>query len=253
MHYTATADTDVGIKKQTNQDSILIKHGQCEKGEILLAVICDGMGGLKKGEVASATVVKKFSEWFDLELPFELKNLDMNIIADKWSLLLKDLNIKIAEYGQQDGIRLGTTFTGVLFIDDQYLAVHVGDTRLYQLDSGLKQLTTDHTFVAREIRRGNLTVEQAKKDKRRNMLLQCVGASERIEPEILTGTVQQGAYMLCSDGFRHEISESEIYESLNPVNLINKEAMHNNVKYLIEQVKKRNEKDNISVVLVKVN
>lgn len=253
MHYTATADTDVGIKKQTNQDSILIKHGQCEKGEILLAVICDGMGGLKKGEVASATVVRKFSEWFDLELPFELKNLDMNIIADKWSLLLKDLNIKIAEYGQQDGIRLGTTFTGVLFIDDQYLAVHVGDTRLYQLDSGLKQLTTDHTFVAREIRRGNLTVEQAKKDKRRNMLLQCVGASERIEPEILTGTVLQGAYMLCSDGFRHEISESEIYESLNPVNLINKEAMHNNVKYLIEQVKKRNEKDNISVVLVKVS
>lgn len=253
MHYTATADTDVGIKKQTNQDSILIKHGQCEKGEILLAVICDGMGGLKKGEVASATVVKKISEWFDSELPFELKNLDMNIIADKWSLLLKDLNLKIAEYGQQDGIRLGTTFTGVLFIDDQYLAVHVGDTRLYQLDSGLKQLTTDHTFVAREIRRGNLTVEQAKKDKRRNMLLQCVGASERIEPEILTGTVQQGAYMLCSDGFRHEISESEIYESLNPVNLINKEAMHNNVKYLIEQVKKRNEKDNISVVLVKVN
>ncbi len=253
MHYTATADTDIGIKKQTNQDSILIKHGQYEKGEILLAVICDGMGGLKKGEVASATVVKKFSEWFDSELPFELKNLDMNIIADKWSLLLKDLNLKIAEYGQQDGIRLGTTFTGVLFIDDQYLAVHVGDTRLYQLDSGLKQLTTDHTFVAREIRRGNLTVEQAKKDKRRNMLLQCVGASERIEPEILTGTVQQGAYMLCSDGFRHEISESEIYESLNPVNLINKEAMHNNVKYLIEQVKKRNEKDNISVVLVKVN
>ena len=253
MHYMATADTDIGIKKQTNQDSILIKHGQYEKGEILLAVLCDGMGGLKKGEVASATVVKKFSEWFDSELPFELKNLDMNIIADKWSLLLKDLNLKIAEYGQQDGIRLGTTFTGVLFIDDQYLAVHVGDTRLYQLDSGLKQLTTDHTFVAREIRRGNLTVEQAKKDKRRNMLLQCVGASERIEPEILTGTVQQGAYMLCSDGFRHEISESEIYESLNPVNLINKEAMHNNVKYLIEQVKKRNEKDNISVVLVKVN
>lgn len=253
MHYMATADTDIGIKKQTNQDSILIKHGQYEKGEILLAVICDGMGGLKKGEVASATVVKAFSEWFDSELPFELKNLDMRIIGDKWALLLKDLNVKIAEFGQQDGIRLGTTFTGILFVDDQYLAVHVGDTRLYQLDSKLKQLTTDHTFVAREIKRGNLTIEQAKQDKRRNMLLQCVGASERIEPEILTGTVQQGAYMLCSDGFRHEISESEIYESLNPVNLINKEAMHNNVKYLIEQVKKRNEKDNISVVLVKVN
>ena len=253
MHYMATADTDIGIKKQTNQDSILIKHGQYEKGEILLAVICDGMGGLKKGEVASATVVKAFSEWFDSELPFELKNLDMRIIGDKWALLLKDLNVKIAEFGQQDGIRLGTTFTGILFVDDQYLAVHVGDTRLYQLDSKLKQLTTDHTFVAREIKRGNLTIEQAKQDKRRNMLLQCVGASEQIEPEILTGEVQSGAYMLCSDGFRHVISESEIYESLNPINLINKKAMHSNVKYLIEQVKKRNEKDNISVVLVKVS
>ena len=118
MHYMATADTDIGIKKQTNQDSILIKHGQYEKGEILLAVICDGMGGLKKGEVASATVVKAFSEWFDSELPFELKNLDMRIIGDKWALLLKDLNVKIAEFGQQDGIRLGTTFTGILFVDD---------------------------------------------------------------------------------------------------------------------------------------
>ena len=59
--------------------------------------------------------------------------------------------------------------------------------------------------------------------------------------------------MLCSDGFRHEISESEIYESLNPVNLVDRDAMHSNVKYLIEKVKARQEKDNISVILVKVN
>ena len=114
-------------------------------------------------------------------------------------------------------------------------------------------MTTDQTFIAREISKGTMTPEQARTDKRRNMLLQCVGASAKIEPEIITGTIESGAYMLCSDGFRHEISESEIYESLNPVNLVNRDAMHSNVKYLIEKVKARQEKDNISVILVKVN
>ena len=75
MHYLATADTDIGIVKQTNQDSVLIKHGEAKVGEILLAVICDGMGGLEKGELASATVIRAFSKWFDEELPFELENL----------------------------------------------------------------------------------------------------------------------------------------------------------------------------------
>ena len=146
---------------------------------------------------------------------------------------------------------MGTTFSGILFVNNEYVLVHVGDSRIYHLDSELIQLTNDHTFVAREISRGTLTVEQAKTDKRRNLLLQCIGASQNVEPQVVCGKTQKGAYMLCSDGFRHEISESEIYESLNPVNLINKDAMHNNTKYLIKQVKKRDERDNISVILIK--
>lgn len=253
MRYLATADTDVGIAKQTNQDSVLVKHGESEAGEILLAVICDGMGGLEKGELASATVIRAFSKWFDEELPFELENLNLEVIAGKWSLLLKDLNLKIAEYGQSENTRMGTTVTGILFVKDQYIVLHVGDTRVYHLGASLKQMTTDQTFVEREVRKGTLTREQACKDKRRNMLLQCVGASAKIEPEIMTGTVETGAYMLCSDGFRHEILEDEIYESLNPINLVNQTSMHNNVKYLIEEVKSRQEKDNISVILIKVS
>lgn len=96
-----------------------------------------------------------------------------------------------------------------------------------------------------------MTLEQALQDKRRNMLLQCVGASDIVEPQVLTGKTVKGAYMLCSDGFRHEITEREMYESLNPINLMNKKAMHSNAKYLIEQVKSRQEKDNISVVLIR--
>lgn len=253
MRFIATADTDIGISKQTNQDSILIKHATCTVGEVLLAVVCDGMGGLDRGELASATVIREFSRWFDEVLPYELENIDMQVIGGKWSLLLKDLNVKIAEFGNSIRSTLGTTFTGILFVGDEYVVAHVGDTRLYYIGNSLQQLTSDQTFVAREISRGTMTLEQAKVDKRRNMLLQCVGASNVVNPEVFCGKTTQGAYMICSDGFRHEISEKEIYESLNPSNLVNKKAMHSNCRYLIDQVKRRNEKDNISVLLIKVD
>ena len=253
MRFIATADTDIGIAKTTNQDSVLLKHASTDIGEVLMAIICDGMGGLSKGELASATVIRAFERWFYEELPFELENVDMNVIGSKWSLMLKELNGEILEYSQRTGGNgLGTTFTGILFVDTQYVIVHVGDTRVYKIDSKLRQLTADQTFIAREIQRGTLTPEQAKTDKRRNMLLQCVGASKVVEPDVILGTTKPGAYMLCSDGFRHKISEDEIYESLNPVNLMNKAAMHNHVQYLIEQVKSRGEKDNISAVLIRV-
>ena len=252
MRFIATADTDIGISKDTNQDSVLIKHATADGKEILLAVVCDGMGGLSKGELASATVIRAFAKWFDEELPFELENVDLQVIGAKWSLLLKELNAQILEYSKENGIEgVGTTFSGILFIDDQYVIGHVGDTRIYHIGSSMTQLTTDQTFVAREISRGTMTLEQAKTDKRRNLLLQCIGASKVVEPQIICGKTEKGAYMLCSDGFRHEITEAEIYESLNPINLMNKDAMHNNAKYLIEQNKSREEKDNISVLLIK--
>lgn len=254
MRFVATADTDIGISKNTNQDSVLIKHASYDGGEVLLAVICDGMGGLAKGELASATVVRAFAKWFDEELPYELENVDLKVIGGKWALMLKDLNVRILEASKKhcrSGEAMGTTFTGILFVNDRYVIAHVGDTRVYQITSAMKQLTTDQTFVSREVSRGTMTLEQALHDKRRNMLLQCVGASDTVEPQILTGTAVRGAYMLCSDGFRHEITEREMYESLNPVNLMNQKAMHSNAKYLIELVKSRREKDNISVVLIK--
>lgn len=253
MRFSYAVETDIGTTKDTNQDSILVKHGQYSGGEILMAIVCDGMGGLAKGELASATVIRAFDEWFDQELPYELENLDLQVIGGKWSLLLKDLNVKLIEYSKRENLTMGTTFSGILFVGEQYIIAHVGDTRVYHLNNGIVQLTDDQTFIAREIKRGTMTIEQAKVDKRKNMLLQCVGASDSLEPEIYIGKQEKGAYLLCSDGFRHEITENEIVESLNPVNLINRKAMLSNIKYLIDLDKQREEKDNISVILIKVD
>ena len=251
MRFVATADTDIGNTKNTNQDSVLIEHASTPSGEVLMAIICDGMGGLTNGELASATVIRAFRAWFDKVLPYELLSPNLQVIGNKWSLLLKELNVRLMSYGSANGGNLGTTFTGMLFIGDSYLIAHVGDSRAYYLGAELRQLTEDQTYVHREVMRGTMTLEQAKVDPKRNMLLQCIGASKNVEPALYYGKTLPGAYMLCTDGFRHEITPKEIYESLNPVNLVNKNAMHSNCRYLIDLVKSRGERDNISVLLVK--
>lgn len=142
MRFAATADTDIGISKNTNQDSVLIKHASYDGGEVLLAVICDGMGGLARGELASATVIRAFAKWFDEELPYELENVDLKVIGGKWSLMLKDLNVHILEASKKycrSGEAMGTTFTGILFVGDQYVIAHVGDTRVYVEEIGIEK------------------------------------------------------------------------------------------------------------------
>ena len=89
MRFLATADTDIGTTKQTNQDSLLIKRASTPHEEILMAVVCDGMGGLAKGELASATVIREFSNWFDRELARFLPNPNMDAIAETWNTMLR--------------------------------------------------------------------------------------------------------------------------------------------------------------------
>lgn len=251
MQYSAVACTDVGIVKETNQDSVCLIHASSSVGEIVMAIICDGMGGLSKGELASATVIRAFDEWFQNELPTELVSLDMHVIAGKWELLLKDLNGKIMEYGKQQQSSLGTTFTGMLIVGSEFLIVHVGDSRAYYVGNALKQMTKDHTFIAREIEMGRMTPEQAAIDERRNVLLQCVGASKSINAQILVGKMIPGVYLLCSDGFRHKVSEREMQGAFQKEQLVDTEVMQSRANSVISAVKKRGEKDNISVILIK--
>lgn len=251
MHYTAIANTDIGTTKETNQDSLCLLRANSSVGEIVMAIICDGMGGLSKGELASATVIRTFDEWFKTELPKELVTLDMNVIASKWDLILKSLNGKIMEYGNKQSVNLGTTFTGMLIIDDVFLIVHVGDSRAYFIGSDVTQLTQDHTFVAREIEAGRMTQEQAAVDERRNVLLQCIGASKTISSQQLVGKLQPGTYLLCSDGFRHKITKQEMLGAFHKDQLVNNDVMSSRANTVIEGVKRRGEKDNISVIVIK--
>lgn len=253
MKYFASAVTDIGNTKKTNQDSVCVKIAQSEKyGQIAMVVLCDGMGGLDKGELASATVVKAFSKWFEEELPLSLKRLSWSTLSDEWARMAKEQNYLIGQYGNRIENSVGTTLTAMLFIKDKYLIAHVGDSRAYGITDSVNQLTEDQTFIAREIKAGRMTAEEAKIHPKRNMLLQCIGASRNVEPQMILGkTDKNSVYMLCSDGFRHVLTNEEIYENFNFDNLSDEQAMEKNSRYLIDLVKSRNEKDNITVALLK--
>lgn len=253
MKYIGTATTDVGISKKTNQDSVCVKIAETKRhGQIAMVVLCDGMGGLEKGELASATVIRAFSDWFDNELPKTINKISWKNLASDWEKMAKEQNYLIGQYGKRIDSSLGTTLTAMLVIEGKYLIIHVGDSRAYVISDSVEQLTEDQTFIAREIKAGKMTPEEASTHPKRNMLLQCVGASRNVEPQIITGKIKKNSiYMFCSDGFRHVLSNEEILDSFNPINASNVETMEQNSKYLIDVVKSRNEKDNITVALLK--
>lgn len=254
MKFTTAIHTDIGIRKNTNQDSGLIIEAKTDLGNILLTVLCDGMGGLAKGEVASSTLIAAFSQWFERRLPalLSIKGNYEERIFDDWKKIITDTNKKISSYAASIGASMGTTLNAVLFLENRYYIVNVGDSRAYRLSDNLYQLTKDQTFVQREMDMGRMTLEEARVSPQRNVLLQCVGASDYIEPDFFTGDLLAGeVYMQCSDGFRHIITEDEIYQYLCPQALVNEQAMIDNAVYLTELNKYRRENDNITVILVK--
>jgi serine/threonine protein phosphatase PrpC len=254
VEFISAYHTDVGIKKKTNQDSLFLAEAQTVQGNVLLAVICDGMGGLSEGEVVSATVVKAFQDWFRGALPGILQTgITPDGVCASWRSLIANLNAKVLDYSALNHISLGTTVVALLLAEDWYLITNIGDSRVYYLFDALLQLTKDQTVVQREVELGLLTPEQAELDSRRNVLLQCVGASVSVEPEFIRGPLVPGSlFVLCSDGFRHHIKPDELWETLNPRTLGAERQIHNNIVYLTDMNKYRREEDNISVIAVKV-
>lgn len=254
MKFLTAYHTDVGIKKKTNQDSMLIYQARTEMGNAVLGVMCDGMGGLAKGEVASACMVRAFAKWFFTELPPLISDgMEPDMLRASWENLVDAVNEKITNYSDRIGVSMGTTCVALLIINNTYYLMNIGDSRVYLLSDNIYQLTKDQTYVQREMDEGRMTYEQSLVDPKRSVLLQCVGASVEIEPDFFMGDVHiNECFLLCCDGFRHVVTPQEMYQYLNPAAADSKEHMEQNLVYLTELNKSRMETDNISACLIRI-
>lgn len=248
MRYRMVCWSERGIRRRVNQDALLVKCGVLGGERMILSVVCDGMGGLQKGEVASAAVVRAFSGWFEREWPVIARGMCVEErLFVSWEEMIQRVHGGIRKYGEKRGIQMGTTLTAMLFFRGRYYVVQVGDSRAYEVAEEVCQLTGDQTLVQREVEEGILTREQALRDQRRNVLLQCVGASLKVEPVYREGAVlEKAVYLLCSDGFWHE-AEGELTYFLG---LSGEKRMKERLKRMVRQCQTRGEMDDISAIVI---
>lgn len=252
MDFVISAATDVGIKRTVNQDSLFVRKLHTASGKMVFAVLCDGMGGLKYGEFASATLIEAFTDWMYTSLPkLAQRQLEDHIIREQWSAVINAQNSKIRDFGAQNNCSVGSTITALLLTENRYFILNIGDSRAYEIASQVVQLTYDHTVVANEVRLGNLTPEQAALAPGQNVLTKCVGVEESVYPDMFFGDTRRNAvYLLCSDGFRHKLSAEEMRGYLMPDDCQSISEIKNREEYLIELNKQRGETDNISVLTI---
>lgn len=251
--------TDVGIKKKVNQDSLIIRKAKTEIGEIIFIGVCDGMGGLSSGELASAEAVNTLNSWFDEDLPELLvEGISDQTFKDSILPRIEEVDDKISRYCKENHTECGTTMTAILLYNNKYATVNVGDSRVYKLSSnGIEQLTHDQSVIQQLLDSGQITDEEAKTHPQRSVLLQCVGFGEKVVPEFTFGSYEEGdVFFACSDGFRHELTKEEMYQVLyaNQNAEIEeysgrKKDLLERLQYLVEVVKNRGEKDNITIAI----
>ena len=187
----------------------------------------------------------------------ELLRQNCGILEARESLdrCLHRINDRINAHSDNSG-SMGTTFTSVL-IDprtDAVMAAHVGDTRLYKIyEDRIITVTSDHSIVAEEVRRGLISEEDARFDPRQNQITNCIGAGEtgRMYDFILQKPEEDCLYMICSDGFRKMVSSKEIHKRLLPSANTDKDKLKSNLEFLMKLNMKRRETDNISALAVR--
>ncbi len=253
MKYIYSLHSDIGISSKTNDDAVAFKSITASSNDAVLCVLCDGMGGYEKGNVASSSVVNTFIKWFDNEFLKLINVFNADSLKSQWNFIIQDINSKIIKFGRENKIQLGTTLTAILFFNNYYYCIHVGDTRLYKITNKVEQITKDHSVVWEMYENQEIKFSEIETHPDRNQLTRCIGIMRRVDTDFYCGELSKNdVFLLCTDGFRHEISQEEMFELLNP-NLLNKnEDIKTSIIRLTERAETRHEEDNITSAVIKI-
>ncbi len=235
IHFAGS--TDAGLVRSNNQDTYFID----ELPQGILAIVADGMGGHKDGEIASGIATEVILESFK----DDGKHPPITI-----GQAIQTANLDIYDYSNEvaGSQGMGTTLT-TLFLDDQVGFIgHVGDSRAYLIRDGeIRQLTRDHSWVADRVRQGILTEFEAKNHHWRNVITNALGATQEVELDLLHFLVKDDdKILLCSDGISTLFNDEEIAEIV--INNDPKEG----VEKLITQANELGSPDNITALVIHV-
>lgn len=237
--------TDPGCVRTQNQDAFQV---QKLKNGAILCVVCDGMGGAKAGNVASAMAAEEFAK----EVKAHYRgSMDMEAVD-----LLLDQAVKKANFAVYDQSRqseecagMGTTLVAALLRGKAVTVVNVGDSRAYRINqSGIFQITMDHSLVQLMVCRGELTPEEARHFPGKNYITRAIGTEPTVKCDIFHLDLKRGDdLLLCSDGLTNLVHDQEIlFEVIHGVDKAQC------CQRLLDIAKKRGAPDNVTSILVRV-
>lgn len=250
MHIVATGKTDVGQKRDHNEDSLLLDP------ELGLYVVADGMGGHAAGEVASAYAVQTVQRVL-LENKALIDSSGANDgpeLREKLIALCETavntacseiFTMAIEDHGKAG---MGTTLVMMLVIGGKGLMAHVGDSRLYMVRAGqIHQLSEDHSYTAEMVKRGKMTREQARSSPYANVITRAVGIQKNVQVDTLLFDIIPGdTFLICSDGLHGYYDDpNDLAETLSG------EDNEKVTKALIDTANNRGGKDNITAVMLR--
>lgn len=234
--------SDIGLIRDSNQDSF---SAESIGDNVALAVVCDGMGGVNGGDIASKIAADEISNHV-------LKNYNKDFNKEDIKELLEDAvniaNAKIYDKSKDD-IKLqgmGTTVVAALVCDKELYIVHVGDSRAYIInDKEIKKLTIDHSIVQQMVLNGEITEKEAMVHPRKNIITRALGIANDIEVDYINLQIEEKDILLiCTDGLTNYIEDEKLLSMFqnNRTDIL--------ADKLVSYAKDCGGSDNITVVIV---
>lgn len=199
--------TDIGLCRDKNQDAfVTIENNYGD----LLALVCDGIGGAKAGEVASSECIKYFENIFKESGPFSDIDNVINYMEHHINIVNDKIHNLSNSYDEYHG--MGTTLTGVLISSHGVISINVGDSRVYGfLDKKPFTLTRDHSLVNQMLDAGEITPDEALNHPKRHYLIKAIGIFDSLIADVHK-VKDMDYYLCCSDGLHGYCDINEICE-----------------------------------------
>ena len=231
--------TDTGILREMNQDYCFASDAPV--GNLPnLYLVADGMGGHKAGDYASRYTTHRVVASVSRNPGREPVSILKEAITVANQLLIKDARADIDKLG------MGTTLVAATIIGGKLYAANVGDSRLYIVDGGIRQVTRGHSYVAEMVRLGKVDARQARVHPDKNIITRAIGAAEDVEADFFEVELSAGSrIVLCTDGLTNMIEDSEIRDIVASDADIGERAGQ-----LVARANQNGGRDNITVMII---
>lgn len=213
-----------------------------------LCVVCDGMGGAKSGNVASAMAVEVFTQ--EIRATWR-PGMTREDTENMLRCAVKLVNFAIFDQAAQfaDFAGMGTTMVAALVEGKTATVVNVGDSRAYHISNeGIRKVTQDHSIVQLMVDRGELTEEEAKSYPGKNLITRAIGTDATVECDLFSLELERDdCVLLCTDGLSNLLDEQEIL-----FEVAHDQQRENSCQRMLEIALNRGAPDNVTCLLLQV-